>query len=295
MSDIGEAKIKKENAHGPDIAIDNETRDEEDDDETRQEALRKYQRERSRYFYGVVELESVDKARVLYDELDGVEVSFALDGLDLRFVPGTISFPREPTSESTCIPDNYEPPVSSQSALRHSKVECKWDLTPAKRFKTLTKRFKEGDLASLDLSEYLASEDEGEGLENVKDLLIARDGSEVETSESDSDKNISATVGNIKLSFGPDSAVPTTKKKKEKTKKQKKDEENEEGRHFDMRTIKKSKGKRTEQQSGFTSNFDDERLNKLFKDPKFSIDTTDPNYKRTEFNEKLLEQKRARR
>lgn len=156
-------------------------------------------------------------------------------------------------------------------------------------------RFNESDLASLDLSEYLASEDDGEEIDNVKGLLTARVDKEGETSESDGDKRVSATVGNIKVSFGPDSAVSTQRTGQEKPKKRKKEDYREEGRHFDMRTIKKSKGKKTDQQSGFTSNFDDDRLNKLFKDPKFAIDTTDPNYSRTEFNEKLLEQKRARR
>ncbi|BAM40827.1 conserved hypothetical protein [Theileria orientalis strain Shintoku] len=164
LSDIGEKKISEENVSGPSL-----------DEETRQEALRKYQRERSRYYYGVVELESVEKARILYDELDGSEVAFAIDGLDLRFIPPSVEFPRKPTTESFKIPDNYKPPANTQSALRHSKVECKWDTTPAKRFKTLTKRFTEKELASLDLSEYLASDesddDAEENIEKYKKLL----------------------------------------------------------------------------------------------------------------------------
>ncbi|EAN30623.2 NUC153 domain protein [Theileria parva strain Muguga] len=333
LSDIGEKKISEENVSGPSIENDTDKRDEEDDDETRQEALRKYQKERSRYYYGVVELNSVEKAKILYDELDGTEVSFAIDGLDLRFVPASLEFPRKPTSESFKIPDNYQPPVGSQSALRHSKVECKWDITPAKRFKTLTKRFTEQELASLDLSEYLASDDsendvEEENVSNYKRLVkevnmesdTEDDDKEGDYSESlsdededelenDGNEHISATVGNFKISFGPDVAIPTEevvdkpgdyngklKKKKNKFKNKRGiDEHTIEGRHFDMRYLKSKKHQSKLQQPGFQSNFDDERLKKVFQDPKFEIDTTDPNYKKTEFNQKLLELKSKRK
>ncbi|UKJ88613.2 hypothetical protein MACJ_001857 [Theileria orientalis] len=327
LSDIGEKKISEENVSGPSLDLSVETRDEEEDDETRQEALRRYQRERSRYYYGVVELESVEKARILYDELDGSEVSFAIDGLDLRFIPPSVEFPRKPTTESFKIPDNYQPPISTQSALRHSKVECKWDTTPAKRFKTLTKRFTEKELASLDLSEYLASDesddDAEEKVEKYKKLLtgdgedvevdklggIAQDeeeGEDEEDEDEEHDENldntkISATVGNFKISFGPNVGTPreeegtrgedrsvSHKKDKQKSKIEKRKLEEE------PVEIKKHKDAK-KQQPGFKSNFDDERLTKIFKDPKFSIDTTDPNYKETEFNKKLLEQKSKRK
>ncbi|UKK01000.2 hypothetical protein MACK_001813 [Theileria orientalis] len=341
LSDIGEKKISEENVSGPSLDISVETRDEEEDDETRQEALRKYQRERSRYYYGVVELESVEKARILYDELDGSEVSFAIDGLDLRFIPPSVEFPRKPTTESFKIPDNYEPPISTQSALRHSKVECKWDTTPVKRFKTLTKRFTEKELASLDLSEYLASDESDdnaeENIEKYKKLLAGEgedeevdklsriaqkheeDDQKDEDEEDDEDQDeedldntkISATVGNFKISFGPNVGMPSEeesikeeyssrshKKNKQKSKREKRrlEEEPIEDRHFDMKYLKSKKHKDAKkQQPGFKSNFDDERLTRIFKDPKFAIDTTDPNYKETEFNKKLLEQKSKRK
>ncbi|XP_955466.1 uncharacterized protein TA18205 [Theileria annulata] len=342
LSDIGEKKISEENISGPSIENSTETRDEEGFnlynfmmmklDKKHLESTKKNVQILYiviRYYYGVVEFNSVEKAKILYDELDGTEVSFAIDGLDLRFVPPNLEFPRKPTTEAFKIPNNYQPPVGSQSALRHSKVECKWDTTPAKRFKTLTKRFTEQELASLDLSEYLASDDSEEGIPddvpNYKRLLNEVDresdkdddenpdeDSEIEEDEEDTDnelddEHISATVGNFKISFGPNVAIPTEevvgkpgdyngKVKKNKFKNKKVVEDHTiEGRHFDMRYLKSKKHQSRVQQPGFQSNFDDERLKKVFQDPKFEIDTTDPNYKKTEFNQKLLELKSKRK
>ncbi|CBZ53791.1 Predicted CDS Pa_6_6770, related [Neospora caninum Liverpool] len=145
------------------------------------EALRKYQKERSRYYYAVVEFDSVASAKFFYDELDGCDISFALDGLDLRFIPDDLEFPHSPTSVSTLSAQKgeegrladeaallrYEPPPAASTALRHSRVKCTWDETPMERTKMLTRRFTEKELRDLDLKEYLASssssEDESSG------------------------------------------------------------------------------------------------------------------------------------
>lgn len=121
-------------------SLSEEVREEELDDSERHEALRKYQKDRSRYYYGIVEFDTADQAMLLYDEMDGVEAYFAFAGLDLRFVPSDVTFERQPTSECREMPSNYEPPMASESAFRHSRVECKWDMPSMKRFKTLTKR-----------------------------------------------------------------------------------------------------------------------------------------------------------
>lgn len=74
--------------------------------------------------------------------------SFAVDGLDLRFIPDDLEFPHEPSSVSTLGSSEkaaaallrYEPPPSMSTALRHSKVKCTWDENPVERTKLLRKK-----------------------------------------------------------------------------------------------------------------------------------------------------------
>ncbi|CEM35588.1 unnamed protein product [Vitrella brassicaformis CCMP3155] len=137
-----------------------------EDDESTQAALRKYQRQRSKYYYGVIECESEDIAAKLYEELDGLDVTFAVDGLDLRFIPDSLAFPHAPSSDAAVIPPGYRAPNAYTSALRHSKVRLTWDETPATRTKDLRRKFTDEELKDHDLQAYLASSsdesDEGE-------------------------------------------------------------------------------------------------------------------------------------
>ncbi|OEH77914.1 hypothetical protein cyc_05375 [Cyclospora cayetanensis] len=112
-------------------------------DRAMQEALRKYQVERSRYHYAIAEVDSVTTAKRLYDELDGCDLAslrveplidpragalwgeaergqwrgFALNGLDLRFVPHTLELPAENLiSEATSA--HLSPAAAAEAAER---------------------------------------------------------------------------------------------------------------------------------------------------------------------------------
>lgn len=76
---------------------------------TAAEAMRTYQRERSRYYFAIVTCKEEATAIKLYDMLDGLDADFALDGVDIRFVPDSVSPPREPSSEATRVPSSYSP------------------------------------------------------------------------------------------------------------------------------------------------------------------------------------------
>ncbi|ORM42253.1 Pre-rRNA-processing protein ESF1 [Babesia sp. Xinjiang] len=290
LSDFGKERLEQESLHGPSIGVPDDVREEELDEETRQEALRKYQKDRSRYYYGIVEFETTDQAKLLYDEMDGVEAYFAFASLDLRFVPGDIVFDRDPTSECFEMPINYEPPMESTSAFRHSRVECKWDLPSTKRFKTLTKRFKEQDIESLDVKEYLASEDDDDvNVEEYKSILL--DKSDTSTSVISIDGNIGAKIGKYSISFGafqdmPDLDEPkmstlqedikgrksSSGKRKSKRARKSVDEELDDVRDFDARLSQ-------EQQPGFDGKLDDSRFKRVLHDPDFAIDTRHPKYR----------------
>ncbi|CDJ39232.1 hypothetical protein, conserved, partial [Eimeria tenella] len=143
-----------------------------------QEVLRKYQVERSRYYYAICYFDSVETAQRIYDELDGCELNFALNGLDIRFVPDELELPaanltaaatREDLAAATAAAAAAERLAaaangrsSSSNALRHSKVELTWDESPKDRVKFLRKKFTSKELDEQDLDAFLGSSEDSE-------------------------------------------------------------------------------------------------------------------------------------
>lgn len=122
------------------------------------EAIRKYQVEKSLYYYAVVECDSIETATKLYEELDGMEAEFCIDSLEIRFIPDDIvDFQFEPISTSTSIPVKYKQPECFTSALRHSKPALTWDDTPIERVRFLRKKFTPEELLKSDFDAYLGS------------------------------------------------------------------------------------------------------------------------------------------
>jgi len=72
--------------------------------------LRKYQIERLRYYYAVVECDSAATAEAIYDQCDGLEYEGSANMLDLRFIPDDISYDNEtPREVATQVPPSYRP------------------------------------------------------------------------------------------------------------------------------------------------------------------------------------------
>ncbi|CAG8807863.1 20829_t:CDS:2, partial [Dentiscutata erythropus] len=122
-SEFGKERLVKETLEGPPKEIfmpaDNNSEDEEINEKTiikcdtgeefDQEALRKYQLERLKYYYAVVDCDTVENARYIYQQCDGAEFESTANVFDLRFIPDDMTFEDEAKDECFQAPDTYKP------------------------------------------------------------------------------------------------------------------------------------------------------------------------------------------
>ncbi|KAK2665329.1 hypothetical protein Ddye_003903 [Dipteronia dyeriana] len=152
----------KEEVHVPVGLFDVESKksdDEDDDDEIDEEKLRAYEKSRLRYYFAVVECDSIATADYLYKACDGIEFERSSNKLDLRFIPDTMEFKHPPRDVATEAPPNYGGLDFYTKALQHSNVHISWDEDEPEREKTLKRKFNADQLADLELKEFLASEE----------------------------------------------------------------------------------------------------------------------------------------
>jgi hypothetical protein len=129
-------------------------------------ALRKYQMERLRYYYAVVECESLACAKAIFASCDGTEFESSGNFIDLRYIPDGMSFDDEPRDTAQEAPAAYQPVEFVTQALQHSSVKLTWDTDDPERQKTTRKKFSKQDLKDMDFKAYLASDSE----ENLDEL-----------------------------------------------------------------------------------------------------------------------------
>jgi hypothetical protein len=137
-SEFGKGRMRDEAVHGPRIWDDGRDGGEEseeavdlpgdgDGDGVDQEALRRYQRERMKYYYAVAECDSVGTGSAVYKELDGEEYLNSGVLLDIRFIPDDLSFDDDvPRETATEVPADYEPRQFVAAALQQSTVKLTW-------------------------------------------------------------------------------------------------------------------------------------------------------------------------
>ncbi|KAH8508184.1 hypothetical protein H0E87_010350 [Populus deltoides] len=162
-SEFGLQRMKEEEVRGPVGLFDdeNEKSDEDDDDndEIDHDKLRAYEKSRLRYYYAVVECDSVATADYLYKSCDGVEFERSSNVLDLRFIPDSMDFKHPPRDVATEAPLGYEGLDFHTKALQHSNIPVSWDEDEPQRVKTLKQKFNADQLAELELKEFLASDE----------------------------------------------------------------------------------------------------------------------------------------
>lgn len=149
----------------------------DEEDEKYIEKLREYQLNRLKYYYAVVEFDSVKSADIVYKECDGLEYESTANRLDLRFIPDDMEFDDEPKDSCSELPDlsKYEPRIFFTTALQQAKVELTWDETDIGRKEITEKLFsdKQNEVTDQDLRKFVAfsseSENEPESDENASE------------------------------------------------------------------------------------------------------------------------------
>lgn len=139
--------------------------------------LRRYQLDRLRYFYAVVECDSVMTAQALYTECDTREFETSANFLDLRYIPDDVTFSEdEAHDQAGRLPKEgeYRPKADLvTAALQKTKVKLTWDEDDVDRRRLIQTDFDK--LEHDDLEAYLASnssEDEHADAANVRKLLL---------------------------------------------------------------------------------------------------------------------------
>ncbi|CAG8569444.1 36143_t:CDS:10, partial [Racocetra persica] len=322
-SEFGKERLAKEAYEGPPKEIfmpaDNNSEDEEINEKTiikcdtgeefDHEALRKYQLERLKYYYAVVDCDTVENARHIYKQCDGTEF------------------------ENECFqaPDVYKPVDFVTGVLQHSDVKLTWDEDDPDRVRIVRRNFSRKDIDEMDFKAYLASPSEGSDedaetpLHKYKNLVNEADNDHSD----DVDMEITFTPGlNEKATDQPIEEETTIEKYKRKQREKRKarkaakqanisqsinDEriekdkkraelellmDDEGNKHFDMKEIIKNEKKRKKrnqkdvQEDSFEINVDDSRFAALHESHHFAIDPTNPQFKKTKAMSKLLEEQR---
>ena len=133
--------------------------DEADDyEEFDPEILRKYEQGKLKWYFAVVECDSIKTAETIYKECDGLEYERSGIILDLRYIPDDVAFPQAPRDTATEMAINYKAPLFTNKAKSSSKVEFTWDRDDPERFKMRKKKFTKDEINDIDLQAYLASE-----------------------------------------------------------------------------------------------------------------------------------------
>ena len=133
--------------------------------------LRRYQLERLRYYYAVLNCSSTATAQAIYDAVDGTEYLTTANFFDLRYIPDEVDFTEDqPRDECESIPDGYRPNEFVTDALQHSKVRLTWDADDGFRKEAQKRAFtgSRADIDENDLQAYLGSDSsEDDGLEPI--------------------------------------------------------------------------------------------------------------------------------
>ncbi|KAF7339510.1 Pre-rrna-processing protein esf1 [Mycena sanguinolenta] len=140
-----------------------------DENEYDEDALRKYQLERLRYYYAIITCDTTEAAAHIYSELEGTELERSANVFDLSFVPDGMSFDQECRDEATEDTSTSHKGVDFVTdALRHSKVKLTWDEDDPERNQVTRRTLTRKEIEEADFRAYLASSSSEDESDNDK-------------------------------------------------------------------------------------------------------------------------------
>lgn len=189
--------------------------------------LRKYEKDRLKYYYAVIECDSKQTAEHIYSECDGTEFEMSGMKIDLRFVPEDTQFPFEPKDSCDYIPISGKVNNFINRATNHTNVELTWENPDMNRFDYLyNKNMTEEDWDKIDYSKIIGDPNESiasisEGHAQDFEINNEKNDNEEENIDwrADFDKKNKKKSGDIEIKFASgfnDLGNVILEKKKEK-------------------------------------------------------------------------------
>ena len=346
-SEFGRERLRQESLQGPQISkIKMESGSEEEEKDVKRSIVeenkrleaeergyndlevRKYQLERLKYYFALVECDSRETAAAIYAKCDGLEFEKSANVLDLRYVPEEVQF-EEADMREYCdklpLPGEYRgKPMMVTQALHNTKTKITWDGDDVERRQALkpvpTKRKGQMDWKEADLAAYLASasseDDEGD-VEEYKRRLLGEEedvfgskgkmerGKEMQVSftsafdvDQDMDREmtfeVKAPTKKSKLleDSEEDETTPPSGMSKTKQAKEKKQKRKKQKIAIDntLSTILlPEKGAERGEQP---VDVDDPRFQAMFESAEYALDPTHKSFKRTPAVQAILQKKR---
>lgn len=119
------------------------------------EKLRKYEKERLKYYYAVLYFDSASTADQVFESCQGFELEKTGIKLDLRAIPDDLVFPHAPKEVCKEKPAQASELHFLNRALAHTKVGCSWD-EPELDNKKNAVLFNDDMVDKIDLEDYIA-------------------------------------------------------------------------------------------------------------------------------------------
>ncbi|KAI5180030.1 hypothetical protein NEOKW01_0359 [Nematocida sp. AWRm80] len=115
---LGKKVLEKEEAQGPQVHISN-------DKEEQQKNIRDYMRIRMKYFYAVAEFHSLESAKTVYDQIDGLEIEETFNFIDARFIPEETNITDDLENECTTMSKLTK--TIPKNTLYHTNAKIQWE------------------------------------------------------------------------------------------------------------------------------------------------------------------------
>jgi hypothetical protein len=145
---------------------------EEEEDGFDRMKLRRYQRDRLKYFYAIAECDSAATAAALFSQCSGTELEATANVLDIKYVPDGMTFDeRDPREVATAVPDLYEAPRWFTRAVAHTRVSLTWDEADPDRVARTTRQWTVQDLVNDEqFNDLIANSEDGSEFSSAGDL-----------------------------------------------------------------------------------------------------------------------------